>query len=76
MARFLDKLLAIASDSIVPSTPDLQSLIRKLQPWGRLGTDLAKLLAQRNGFWAYESALLVRPSTNASAPLGLFEWND
>jgi hypothetical protein len=41
-----------------------------------LGRELAGLLAQRNGFYAFESALLVRPRTFSGCPLGLAQWND
>jgi hypothetical protein len=31
---------------------------------------------ERNGFFAYESALLVRPFSFGGLPLGLVEWNE
>lgn len=41
-----------------------------------LGRELEKLLAQRNGFYAFESSLLVRPLNFSSPPFGLVQWND
>lgn len=46
-----------------------------LQRWRDRGKELAQLLATRNGFWAYESSLLVRPFRNGVPPLGVLEWN-
>jgi hypothetical protein len=47
-----------------------------LEEWGRPGHQLDALLRARNGFFAFESALLVRPSDGqGSAVRGLSEWN-
>jgi hypothetical protein len=46
-----------------------------LDTWGRLGQELAEMYGARNGFYTFESALLVRPLQRDSAPLGLQEWN-
>ncbi|MGH7959923.1 MAG: SMI1/KNR4 family protein [Opitutaceae bacterium] len=43
---------------------------------GRIGRELLDLLAVRNGFYAFESALLVRPLSFSGEPLGVIEWND
>jgi len=37
--------------------------------------ELGKLLEQKNGFYAFESALLVRPWGNSEFPLDLLNWN-
>lgn len=68
------KLLTVASRPIsspVRSEVAIQSLGR----WGLLGRELASMLSLRNGFYAYESALLVRPLQASGCPLGLLEWN-
>lgn len=58
----IDKLISIGSPSI------------SKDPY--LGPDsLYPLYAGRNGFYAFESSLLVRPWTNEAAPLGILEWN-
>jgi hypothetical protein len=65
------KLLAAAGPPInPPQEPD-----PSLGKFGRLGFELAEILGERNGFYAYESALLVRPFRRGGAPLGLPEWN-
>jgi len=46
-----------------------------VRDWESVGKELEGMLRLKNGFYAYESALLVRPFRNASAPLGLVEWN-
>jgi hypothetical protein len=63
----VDRLLAVASDALE------QGEVRGL-PGGRAGAGLAELLAARNGFVAFESALLVRGGGDGS--LGLRAWND
>jgi hypothetical protein len=40
-----------------------------------LGQELLKLLNERNGFYAFESALLVRPFDCDIFPLGITQWN-
>jgi hypothetical protein len=65
------KLLSIASEPIAGPF----SATDALSGWGRLGQELAEALTLKNGFYAYESALLVRPLSNIQAPLGLLEWN-
>jgi hypothetical protein len=67
----LKKLLSISSAPIVAQTPSGEFL----DSWGRLGVELGELLNEVNGFYAYESALLVRPMQNQSAPLGVVDWN-
>jgi hypothetical protein len=67
----INKLLSIAGPAITaPDEPD-----HFLNRWGRLGLELAETLRLRNGFYAYESALLLRPYRHRDAPLGLLEWN-
>jgi len=40
------------------------------------GRELLKLLTARNGFYAFEPALLVRPLECQTAPFGLVQWNN
>jgi hypothetical protein len=75
MEKPTHKLIKISSDSIGPTLFPAQ--IAALQKtWGQVGSELAELLSISNGFWAYESALLVRPLRNAVAPVGIEEWNE
>jgi hypothetical protein len=39
------------------------------------GSELINLLRIKNGFYAFESALLLRPLSNQNHPLGIKEWN-
>lgn len=40
-------------------------------------SQLAKTIwSQKNGFYVFESALLVRPFSSEKPPLGVAEWND
>lgn len=68
------RLLSLSSASIAESS----SLVRFARGVFStpLGRELAELLAQRNGFYAFESALLVRPLDSCGNPLGLAQWND
>lgn len=71
MAESLDKLLAIASPSICelaqpPQITELRSLLR---------AELESLLALRNGFYAFESALHLFPLEDCGPEIGLRRWN-
>lgn len=66
-------LLTVAGDPISPNPP-----IGELQALGLSSArnqELFCLLGGRNGFYAFESALLVRPLDFEGPPLGIFQWN-
>jgi hypothetical protein len=65
------KVLSISSVAI----SNVDSSIPFVNRWGALGDEIAEVLRARNGFYAYESALLVRPLQSERPPLGSFEWN-
>lgn len=71
MHQSIAKLLSIASESIADPVGATGALNR----WGTLGQELAEILNLRNGFFAYESALLVRPLQHKRPPTGSLEWN-
>jgi len=71
MDHAISTLLSIASEPIGSPVDGAEAL----NQWGILGKELAEILKLKNGFYAYESALLVRPLRNVHAPLGLLEWN-
>lgn len=71
MSQQFDKLISIASEPIGPRFDRDGTLSQ----WGTLGNELAELLRLRNGFYAYESALLVRAMQSDHPPIGLVEWN-
>ncbi|HXE56018.1 MAG TPA: hypothetical protein VN541_23535 [Tepidisphaeraceae bacterium] len=66
------KSLLSAADSALGGDAQADSL----QAWGAIGRELMTLLMRRNGFYAFESALLVRPVQNGQVPLGIQEWNN
>lgn len=74
MHQAITKLLSVASEPIADVLGRGVAL-QHLSKWGKLGEELAELLACRNGFYAYESALCVRPLCHKASPLGLSEWN-
>ena len=71
MQEALRKLISIGSERMV----GLLWNSDYLRDWGRLGAELESVLKVKNGFYAYESALLIRPLRNESDPLGIEEWN-
>jgi hypothetical protein len=74
MDRALSDLLAIAGEPIGLHL-EQDEAIQLFGKWGAIGEALAQLLNRRNGFYAFDSALLVRPLKNGGSPLGLVEWN-
>ena len=70
MTPALSKLLRISSEAIVALKPDTAQMAGFLQQWRTAGKELQRLLASRNGFWAYESSLLVRPFAMQRPPAG------
>src|SRR5690242_13286221 len=62
----LERLLAISSDAIAS---------KQARPAARIPDDLALLLEERNGFYAFESALEVFPLGPSHKSFGLAEWN-
>jgi len=71
LGTYLRRLIQVAGSPLGSSPPP----VLKLDSWGAVGQELAGLLREVNGFYAFESALLVRPMMSASGVLGLFEWN-
>ena len=69
MSKHMKKLIDIASGALSPSP-----IVSEAGPL--LGSLLEEILSEKNGFYAFESALLVRPFSSATAPLGVVEWND
>ena len=69
------RLLDIASDPLVTQPIDRIGAPDLVTRFGGLGAGLVDLLTERNGFYAFESALLVRPLGKSSSPLDLASWN-
>jgi hypothetical protein len=67
------KLLSIASPAIVDAPPVLGQKLTKLL--GQRHDELLALLRERNGFYAFESALHVFPATTKTGVMDLEQWN-
>src|SRR5258708_2436810 len=76
MTPALSKLLRISSEATAALKPDTAQMAGFLQQWRTVGKKLQRLLPGRNGFWSYESSLLVRPFASTVPPLGVLEWNE
>ena len=70
----LEKLISSASASLSEHTPEIPDQLIALA--GSLAVDLLRLLQQRNGFYALESALHVFPSHSSQQEIGLVDWNE
>lgn len=70
----LDKLLSNASSPLSEYEPEISGELRTLA--GSLADDLLRMLCQRNGFYALESALHVFPARSSQQEIGLDDWND
>lgn len=70
----LDKLLSNASSSLSEHEPEISGKLRNLA--GSLADDLLRMLCQRNGFYALESALHVFPTHSSQQEIGLDDWNE
>lgn len=64
-------LLSISSTSIGGAAFGFDAL----DSWGSIGRELVELLQIKNGFCAYESALILRPLNNSLSIRGIMEWN-
>jgi hypothetical protein len=69
----VEKLLSIASEpvsqqEVIIGLPDFSN-------HGLLGEQLVDLLSQKNGFYAFESALHLFPATAHSEEIPLSQWN-
>ena len=75
MHSVVARLLSI-SGKATANPIGMDECIQYVDRFGVLGKELAELLSVRNGFYAFESALLIRPLRNQGTPSGLLEWND
>jgi hypothetical protein len=69
------RLLARGGDAIARRAPEEAMLSFITGESRRLKRELCALLWERNGFYAFESALLVRPFDRFRQPLGVLQWN-
>jgi hypothetical protein len=71
--RKLDKLVSLSSAPLLP--PFAPTADGGLLARGRRASELRALLAARNGFYAFESALHVFPLGRAAGVMDLETWN-
>jgi hypothetical protein len=76
MHSSVKRLLSLATTTMAPPVSNPAGLSEFLASWGALGEELAEALIAKNGFWAFESSLVVRPFSSKESPLGIVEWND
>ena len=76
MKTSIAKLLRISSEAVSESEHDRRHLETVLSSWDPIGKDLADLLFHKNGFFTFESSLLVRPFRQHGNPLGILQWNE
>lgn len=72
MTKALKKILEISSKSIRPVVTEGHWASH----WEGVKREVFQLLLNRNGFYAFESALLFRPLHVEGKPLALDDWND
>ena len=74
METNLKKLVSISSEALCDDSP--QILDRLLSQAGVLGEQLIDLLRNKNGFYAFESALHVLPAGCKGSCMNIEEWNN
>lgn len=73
MTRPLEKLVEIAGPRLNDGKPHLPPNLEEQA--GPLAAELVGLLHQKNGFYAFESALHVFPAQSTQREMGLDRWN-
>lgn len=68
------KLISVSSPELCDGQPRLpKALLRRAGPTGH---ELVKLLREKNGFYAFESALHVLPSNCSTTLMNIEKWNE
>src|SRR5437899_8720714 len=70
MGRFEEKLLSISSAALAEKPGAMPAILKQYA----VGTELFNILLQKNGFYAFESALHVFPITQDPSD-GVEGWN-
>ena len=76
MSNFAEQLINYGGPALNPFCPLDEEELNLLSRYDSLGDELGNFLQTKNGFYAFESALLVRPISSSEAVFGLKEWND
>lgn len=74
MKANLKKLVSISSEALCDDAPQVPERLLSLS--GILGEQLIELLKNKNGFYAFESALHVLPAGCKDSCINIEEWND
>jgi len=74
MSSQISRLISRSSDPLGPRLELISNILPSIVPETLL-REFVAILRQRNGFYAFESALLFRPFESEKAPLGVREWN-
>jgi len=74
METNLKKLVSISSEALCDDAPQISERLLSLS--GVLGEQLIGLLKNRNGFYAFESALHVLPAGCKDSCMSIEKWND
>ena len=74
MQNSLKKILKVGGPSICSQPPIICDLVDNLA--GSLRNQLLDVLKEKNGFYAFESALHVLPAQTTDGHIGLDVWND
>jgi hypothetical protein len=72
----LRKLTEIASRSLGARVSGDDPVLAFFDEWGARGLELKGLLVVKNGFYAFESSLLLRGVRTVRPPMDLVSWND
>ena len=73
MTSAIEKLFSSSGGQLCEPPPHNTGCFQR---WGQVGIDLEYVLNIKNGFFAYEDALLVRPLDNTELPYGVGRWNE
>ena len=73
MTASLEKLIGIGGPALSSASPTIDPNLLALA--GGMGVDLLELLSQKNGFYAFESALHVFSTRSDPPEIGINEWN-
>jgi hypothetical protein len=72
MTPALGKLIEIGGAPFVRGSKPVGDAVSRV---GDIGASIAEVLARKNGFFCFESALRFFPSSTAESSLGISEWN-
>jgi hypothetical protein len=75
MHSAIAKLISLGGEPLAGAI-DRNEADHYLGKWGERGQELAEMLDHKNGCYAFDGALLIRPFQRGDAPLGIVEWND